>query len=243
MDWVNRFEVWCASQSVGKCNELQNEFAWLREIVHHTVPGAYNPGTQVDSLLADLRGLPPQRHDGPTPRNAFPMDTITHLFLGADIAPIPTENLLTIDGITHAQSNRMVRSDSIYPGSLTLVRATPSSSVHGVLLPFLIGVAIETPSTLEHAHDVVVVWYVPGLASAETFRSGPKKKLLDIRAMYDSACVDNCRMPCVHSPLTCCPSSRQLGMHFLFCHQMQHCHTTRWMHCGASMVSMSLDSA
>ena len=33
---------------------------------------------------------------------------------------------------------------------------------------------------MEHAHDVVVVWYVPGLASAETFRSGPKNKLLDI---------------------------------------------------------------
>ena len=45
---------------------------------------------------------------------------------------------------------------------------------------FLIGVAIETPSTLERAHDVVVVWHVPGIASAETFRSGPKNKLLDI---------------------------------------------------------------
>ena len=126
LEWINRFEVWCASQPVGKYKELQNEFVWLREIVHHTVLGEYSPGTQVDTLLADLRGLPPQRHDGPTPRNAFPMDTITQLFPGADIAPIPTENLLNIDGITHTKSNRMVRSDSIYPGSFLLVRAPQS---------------------------------------------------------------------------------------------------------------------
>ena len=90
---------------------------WLREIVHQTVLGEYNPGTQVDTLLADLRGLPSQRHDGPTPRNAFPMDTITQLVLVADIAPIPTENLLKIDGITHTNSNGVVRSYTIYPGS------------------------------------------------------------------------------------------------------------------------------
>ena len=59
-------------------------------------------------------------------------------------------------------------------------------SVHGLLLPFLIGVAIETPSTVERAHDVAVVWYVPGLASAETFRSGTKKKLLDIFGPWTS---------------------------------------------------------
>ena len=163
--------------------------------------------------MADLRGLPPQRHDGPTPRNAFPMGTITHLFLGADIAPIPTENLLKIDGITHTKGNRMVRSDSIYPGSFLLVRATPSSSVHGVLLPFLIAVAVETPSTWERAHDVAVVWYAPGLASAETFRSGPKEEAVGhIRPMDEYACIDICRIPCVQSPLTGRPSSRHIGM-------------------------------
>ena len=110
------------------------------------------------------------------------------MFLGLtlDIAPIPTENLLNIDGIKHTKNN-MVRTAKIYPSSLLMVRAPPPGiSVHGVLLPFLIGVAIETPSTLERAHDVVVVWYVPGLASAETFRSGPKKKLLDIFGPWTS---------------------------------------------------------
>ena len=59
-------------------------------------------------------------------------------------------------------------------------------SVPGLLLPFLIGVAVETPSTLERAHDVAVVWYAPGLVSAETFRSGTKKKLLDIFGPWTS---------------------------------------------------------
>ena len=195
--------------------------------------------------MADLRGLPQQRHDGPTPRNAFPMDTIAQLFPGAGIAPIPMENLLKIDGIRHTKSNRMVRSDSIYPSNFLLVRATPISSVHGVLLPCLIGVAIETPSTLERAHDVAVVWYAPGLASAETFRSGPNQEeaLGYIRPLDESACIDTCRMPCVQSPLTCRPSGRHPWNASLICHQMQHCHTTCSMHCGASMVSMSLDSA
>ena len=105
---------------------------------------------------------------------------------GADIAPIPTENLPNIDGITHTQSNRMVRSDSIYPGGFLLVRATPSSSVHGVLLPFSDRGCHRDPSTWERAHDVVVVWYAPGLASAETLRSCPKKKLLDIFGPWTS---------------------------------------------------------
>ena len=120
LDWINRFEVWCAPQPVGKHKELQSECTWLRGIVHHTVPGEYNPGTKVDSLLADLRGLPRQRHDGPTPRNACPMDTITQ-FSGVDIAPIPAVNLLKIDGITHTKDNRMVCSDAIYPGRFLLV--------------------------------------------------------------------------------------------------------------------------
>ena len=125
LDWINCFEVWRASQPVGKHKELQSEFTWLRGIVHRTLPGEYYPVTQVDSLLADLRGLPRQRHDGPMPRNAFPMDTITQLFPGADVAPIPTESLLKIGGITHTKDDRMVRSDTIYPSSFLLARPPP----------------------------------------------------------------------------------------------------------------------
>ena len=58
--------------------------------------------------------------------------------------------------------------------------------MHGLLLPFLIRVAIETPSTVERAHDVAVVWYVLCLASAETLRYGTKKKLLDIFGPWTS---------------------------------------------------------
>jgi hypothetical protein len=76
--------------------------------------------------------------------------------------------------------------------------------VHGFLLPFLIGVAIETPSTVERAHDMVVVWYVPGLASAETFRSGTKKKLLDIFGPWKSLhalTLAECRACSLPSPV------------------------------------------
>ena len=89
LDWINRFEVWCAAQPVGTYTELQSEFTWLRGIVHHTVLWEYNPGTKVGSLLGDLRGLPRQRHYGPMPRNARPMDTITQLFSGLTLFPYP----------------------------------------------------------------------------------------------------------------------------------------------------------
>ena len=155
--------MWCAPQPVGKHKDLQCEFTGLRGIVHHTVPGEYYPGTKVDSLLADLRNLPRQRHDGPTPRNAFPMDTINRVFPGADIAPIPAESWLKIDGNTHTTDNRMVRSDTIYPGNVLVVRAPPPGiSVHGLLLPFLIGVAIETP----RPWNVLMTWLWSGMCLA-----------------------------------------------------------------------------
>ena len=49
-----------------------------------------------------------------------------------------------------------------------------------------LGLQSRPPSTVERAHDVAVVWYAPGLASAETFRSGTKKKLLDIFGPWTS---------------------------------------------------------
>ena len=67
-----------------------------------------------------------------------------------------------------------------YIQSVSCWSGPPGISVHGLLLPFLTGVAIKTASTVERAHDVVVAWYALGLASAETFRSGTKQKLLDI---------------------------------------------------------------
>ena len=180
LDWVDRFEFWCASQPAGTYSELQHEFAWLRGIVHHTVPGEYAPGTRVDNLLADLRGLPAERAPGPTPQSALPMDAITQLFPGADIPAIPTAALLKIDGITHTKKDEAIRSNIIRPGSFLLIRVPQGTVVHALPVSFLIGVAVETGSSAIRERRVVVVWYVPGLAPAETFRSGGKKKILDL---------------------------------------------------------------
>ena len=180
LDWINRFEFWCASQPVGTYKGLQCEFAWLRGIVHHTVLGEYAPGTRVDNLLEDSKRLPAQRAPGPTPQSALPMDAITQLFLGADIAAIPTDALLKIDGITHTKNDEAIRSNTIYPGNFLLVRMPQDTVVHDLPVPFLVAVAAETGSSKIREKKIVVVWYVPGLAAAETFRSGKKKKILDV---------------------------------------------------------------
>ena len=39
LDWINRFEVWCTSQPVGQYKDFDDEFRWLRSVVHHQVPG------------------------------------------------------------------------------------------------------------------------------------------------------------------------------------------------------------
>ena len=72
------------------------------------------------------------------------MDTTPQLFIGDDIAPIPTENLLKIYGITHAKKQQDGAFRLNISRQLLVGQATPSSSVHGVILPCLIGVAIET---------------------------------------------------------------------------------------------------
>ena len=59
---VGRLEAWCAAQPAGSEHlGLQRGFAWLRAAIHHTVPGAYAPGIQVDDILRDLQALPHTR--------------------------------------------------------------------------------------------------------------------------------------------------------------------------------------
>ena len=89
-DWINRFEVWCASQPVGKYTDFGNEFRWLRAAVRHEVPGEYSPGTTVEALLQDLKALPhgrPHGPQGPRAPGSLQSDAITQLFPGADIPP------------------------------------------------------------------------------------------------------------------------------------------------------------
>ena len=185
--WIERFEYWCASQPVGEYKTLGPEFNWLRGIIHHTVPGVYAPGTQLDSLLADLRGLAAHRPTGPSPQSTLPMDSITQLFPGADIGSIPTDVLVRIDGITHSKGTRRVlRSNAIYSGSFVVVKAPPDTVVLGHAVPFLVGVAVETSSSMTRDGVLAVVWYTPALSEAQTFRSGTKKKMLDVFGTWSS---------------------------------------------------------
>ena len=174
LDWINRFEVWCTSQPVGKYKDFDNEFRWLRAVVHHQVPGEYSPGTTVDSLLQDLKALPHARPQGPRETGSLQSDTITQLFPGADIPPIPAENLVRIDGITHTAAGRPIRSNVIHPGSLLLVRVPEDTQVQGTSVKFLVAVAMETSARMARGQHTVVVWYVPDVSPVENFRGGKK---------------------------------------------------------------------
>ena len=193
LDWINRCEVWCSSQPVGKYKDLDAEFQWLRGIVHHQVPGEYSPGTTVDTLLRDLKALPHSRPQGPRAPGSFQNDTITQLFPGADIPSIPAENLVKIDGVTHTVGGRPIRSNVIYPGSLLLVRVPDDTQVHGTPVRFLVAVAMETNARMSRDQRTVVVWYVPDVAPVENFRGGGRKKILDIFGPWAS--IHNLTVP------------------------------------------------
>ena len=137
LDWINRFEVWCSSQPVGKYKDFDAEFQWLRALVHHQVPGEYSPGTTVDTLLRDLKALPHSKPQGPRAPGSLQSDTITQLFPGGDIPPIPAEHLVKIDGITHTAGGRPLRSKVIHPGNLLLVRVPDDTHVLGTPVRFL----------------------------------------------------------------------------------------------------------
>ena len=140
----------------------------------------YSPGMTVDALLHNLKALPHARPQGPRTLGSLHSDTITQLFPGADIPPIPAENLVRIDGITHTASGRPIRSNVIHPGSLLVVRVPEDTQVQGTPVRFLVAVAVETTARLSRNQHTVVVWYVPGTIPVENFRSGTKRKILDI---------------------------------------------------------------
>ena len=167
-------------------------------------PREYAPGTQVDRLLADLRGLPAERASGPTPQSSLPMDAITQLFPGADIPAVPAEALLKIQGITHTKKDEVIRSNIIRPGSFLLIRVPRGTVVHGLPAPFLVGVAVETGSSKTRDGNVIVVWYVPSLAPTETFRSGAKEKILDMFGPWttmDNMTLTHVRSCCMPAPM------------------------------------------
>ena len=200
LDWIDRFEVWCMSQPVGTYRGYDNEFRWLRAIVNHQVPGEYSPGTTVDTLLQDLKALPHARPQGPRElRSGFQSDTITQLFPGADIPPIPAENLMKIDGITHTAGGLPIRSNVIHPGSLLLVRVPEDTHVQGTPVKFLVAVAVETNARMARDQHTVVVWYVPDKAPVENFRGGATKtdsrhlRTLEEHTQID--CADHQKVP------------------------------------------------
>lgn len=58
LDWLGRLEAWCAASLAGSPYlGLGREFSWLRNAIHHKLPGVYDPGTQVDLIVSELREL------------------------------------------------------------------------------------------------------------------------------------------------------------------------------------------
>ena len=184
LNWVNQFETWCASQPEQTLYQgLERELAWLRSAFQHQLPGAYAPGNGVEPLIADLRGLPhgrPGAHAPGAHPARLPDDVVAQLFPSGDVPHIPAESLVRVETITQraGADRRDLRSDFIAPGSTILVAAPAGGAeAHGHNLPIVVGIAVETSV---RRGTILVAWYVPELASAENYRGGKKRMVLDV---------------------------------------------------------------
>ena len=117
LDCISKLEAWCAAQPPeSQYLGLHNEFAWLRAAVQHQVPGAYAPGTEVEDLLRDLRGLPHTPPGADASGQQFrqvPQDIIAQMYPGADLPNIPLNALVRIGGVTHTYTGSAMRSTII----------------------------------------------------------------------------------------------------------------------------------
>ena len=201
LDWLSKLEAWCSTQpGASNYHGLEKEFAWLRAAIRHELPGTYAPGKHVEELLQTMRGLSHGRAaDDPSREvRTFPQDVIAQLFPGADIPNLPPESLVRIEGVTHNANGRVRRPDTIYPGSLVLIRAPDDAMAHGQALQLAVGMVIDaTP----RRGDLPVAWYVPELSRMENFRSGSKKNVLDVFGPWAAvselshAVLKTCRLP------------------------------------------------
>ena len=171
LDWVGKFEHWCTCLPNDTYPDLDRSVAWLRAAVEHALPGAYAPGQTVHALVHTLTSLPHCRPHQSTRTccPTLPQDILTQLFPGSDVPAIPAEALLKIEGITHIKGQR-VRSNTIVPGSLLLVRVNGETTVLGHKIPFLVAVAAQTRDKYVTCDKILVAWMLPQLGKSETFR-------------------------------------------------------------------------
>ena len=162
---------WCTCLPNDTYPDLDRSVAWLRAAVEHALPGAHAPGQTVHALVHTLTSLPHCRPQQSTRTccPTLPQDILTQLFPGSDVPAIPAEALLKIEGITHIKGQR-VRSNTIVPGSLLLVRVNGETTVLGHKIPFLVAVAAQTRDKYVTCDKILVAWMLPQLGKSETFR-------------------------------------------------------------------------
>ena len=201
LDWIGRLEAWCAAQPAGSTYlGLHREFAWLRAAIHHTVPGAYAPGIQVDTILRELRALPHSRPGACAPGSQcreFPQDIIAQLYPGADVPNLPHDALVRIDGVTHT-AGHAIRSKVLGPGSYIIMAAPQGTTAHGQDLPIIVGQVVDASSK---KGMMLVAWSLPQLARVENFRGGQKKQIVDVFGPWvpvdeiTAQALTKCRIP------------------------------------------------
>ena len=183
-DWLHRLQLWCAGQPGEKFQDLKPSFEWLHQAVDHKAPG-FAPHSSVETILSDLRALPPRLGKPNISGTSWNIDRqICLMYPGADVPRIPAEDLVRIAKVTHHADGEPLQEQrtTITHGSLVVTRVRPECNVRGHPIPFLVGRALdELPmDAVAGSRGFLVAWFAPPVVKATTFRSGQKADVLDV---------------------------------------------------------------
>jgi hypothetical protein len=179
-EWLNKLQLWCASQQGEKFANVGPSFEWLHQVVDHKAPG-YAPCSSVEKILSDVRALPRRIGKQPTSGAAYNIDRqICLMYPGADVPRVPAADLVHIEQVTHKADGQPIREQSnrITHGSLVVTRVPIDCKVRGYPIPFLVGQALD--ELITGSGKFLVAWFAPPLAPAMTMRPGKRTHILDI---------------------------------------------------------------
>ena len=112
----------------------------------------------------------------------MPPDAIVSLFPGADIPPLPPDNLIHITGVSPAP-----RPDILGPGSLVICLPDEPMIVHGQELPFCLAQHLVVDDSVTDDDSFLVQWGVPGLSrEAVGGVGGRRKEVVDIFGPWET---------------------------------------------------------
>ena len=174
LNWLMKFKD-SLSDAQNTIAKRKGDVEWIRDVILGQRE-EYRKNLTIDQLFSGM-GVHMQG-----PRSScelaceMPPDAIVALFPGADLPPIPADNLIHVTGVSPA-----TRATMLGPGSLVICMPTEPMIVCGQELPFCLGQYLAIDDLGADDDTLTVQWLVPGVSrEALGGVGGRRKEVVDI---------------------------------------------------------------